>query len=38
MVRDPAHADDSHRRHRMTQLTRLWLIGNKGTAYVIDAD
>lgn len=38
MVRDPAHADDSRRRYRMTQLTRLWLIGNKGTAYVIDAN
>ncbi len=38
MVRDPAHADDSRRRYRMTQLTRLWLIGNKGTAYVLDAD
>ena len=38
LVRDPAHADDSRRRYRMTQLTRLWLIGNKGTAYVLEAE
>ncbi|MEM9372652.1 MAG: C39 family peptidase [Planctomycetota bacterium] len=35
IVRDPAHGEDSGRIYRRSQLTRLWLLKNKGTAYVL---
>lgn len=37
LVRDPAHADpaEAARVYRRDQLTRLWLVENKGTAYVL---
>lgn len=37
LVRDPAHesAEDAARAYRLDDLTRLWLIENKGTAYVL---
>jgi len=35
IVRDPAHADDATRVYRRSQLTRLWLRENRGTAYVL---
>lgn len=40
LVRDPAHADpgEAARVYRRDQLTRLWLLRNKGTAYVPAAE
>lgn len=37
LVRDPAHerAEDAARTYRIEDLTRLWLVENKGTAYVL---
>jgi hypothetical protein len=39
LVRDPAHerSEDAARTYRLDDLTRLWLIENKGTAYVLAA-
>lgn len=40
LVRDPAYGDEAEaaRVYRRDRLTRLWLIENKGTAYVLSAD
>lgn len=40
LVRDPAHGDEaeSARVYRREELTRLWLIENKGTAYVLSEE
>lgn len=37
LVRDPAHAEatEAARTYRLDQVTRLWLVRNKGTAYVL---
>jgi len=40
LVRDPAYGDESEaaRVYRRDRLARLWLIENKGTAYVLSGD
>jgi hypothetical protein len=40
LVRDPAHGDEAEaaRVYRRDELTRLWMIENKGTAYVLSEE